>query len=90
MAIKQFNLAALLDFPNVIGPNESNPDEILVKLVIFGVRSLDAQKVFGPNGTTFWLLQNLVSTVAALPGGLVSTVLQKQRPSEQNGVRYCH
>ena len=26
MGIKQFNLAALLDFPNVIKPNESNPD----------------------------------------------------------------
>ena len=26
MGIKQLNLAALLDFPNVIGPKESNHD----------------------------------------------------------------
>ena len=27
MMLKQSNLAALLDFPNVIRPNESNPDD---------------------------------------------------------------
>ena len=26
MGIKRFNFAAPVDFPNVIGPNESNPD----------------------------------------------------------------
>ena len=29
MQIKLFNLAALLDFPNVIRPNESNPDDLI-------------------------------------------------------------
>ena len=27
MGIKRYNLVALLDFPNVIGPKESNPDD---------------------------------------------------------------
>ena len=48
MGIKLFNLAALLDFPNVIGPNESNPDRDTSRFCWV----LDGKDLLGPNGIT--------------------------------------
>ena len=35
--LKRFNLTALLDFPNDIRPNESNPDSKICQKIIHGV-----------------------------------------------------
>ena len=54
MGIKQFNLAALLDFPNVIRPNKSNPDSGFQ-------RGLDAQKkkIYGVTLCPNWMRRKL-------------------------------
>ena len=83
--IKLFNLAALLDFPNVIKPNESNPDSETSHFVSFPME-VNGKKYFflcpmASHDDVFQLFGHyenwLQYSLLALPGGFV--VIKKKR-----------